>query len=154
MWKQHYSDEKGITLVELLAALSIFSIVVLLIGSVHMFGQRQYQQQSDRIEVSSDVRLVMAQFESDMRSVGSGSVYWEDDTFFINNNQEESISYRLSNNEVFRNDSSFAQNIQTFLIEHDSSANPESVTLTITGVQKTDRQPQTLTTTIYMRRGD
>lgn len=146
MLKQDYYSEEGITLVELLAALSLFSIVVLLIGSVHIFAQRQFRQQSDRIEVSSEVRLVMSQFESDIRSIDSGTVYWDEDTLFIGS---EEISYRLSDQKILRNDSVIADNISDFSVEFDSDRN--QVDVRVTGTQKNQRQPQTLKTTIYLR---
>ncbi|MDD2427757.1 MAG: type II secretion system protein, partial [Eubacteriales bacterium] len=45
---QHKSlkSEAGFTLVELLAAISILGIVIVLAGSVHLFGQRQFRSQS------------------------------------------------------------------------------------------------------------
>lgn len=147
MWNQDYSSEDGITLVELLAALSLFSIVVLLIGSVHIFAQRQFRQQSDRIEVSSDVRLVMSQFENDIRSIDSGTVYWDADTFIISGGSE--VRYQLVNGSVMRNDSVIADNISDFSVEYDSDR--DQVDIRVTGTQKNQRQPQTLKTTIYLR---
>ena len=43
---QLIKKEDGVTLLELLASIALLSIIIMLVGSVHMFGQRQYIKQS------------------------------------------------------------------------------------------------------------
>lgn len=43
-------NQRGITLVELLAVLAILSVIILLIGSAHLFGQKQLIYQTDELD--------------------------------------------------------------------------------------------------------
>jgi len=52
-------DQKGITLVEVLTAIALLSIIILLSSSIHIFGQKQYQNQSKEVQVQANERLAM-----------------------------------------------------------------------------------------------
>ncbi|MCG7336998.1 hypothetical protein MHZ95_17195 [Sporosarcina sp. ACRSM] len=52
---KHLSNEKGLTLVELLAVLVTGTIIFLLISNVHLFGQKQYKSQLEKTEHLYDV---------------------------------------------------------------------------------------------------
>jgi Tfp pilus assembly protein PilW len=53
------NNEKGITLVELLAALALVSLVILLAGSINLFGNKQTSSQKTEIQNQSNDRLAM-----------------------------------------------------------------------------------------------
>ncbi|MFJ7936427.1 prepilin-type N-terminal cleavage/methylation domain-containing protein [Sporosarcina sp. NPDC096371] len=53
--KKYLRNEKGLTLVEVLAVIIIGSIILLLISNVHVFGQKQYNSQSEKSRHLSDV---------------------------------------------------------------------------------------------------
>lgn len=63
------SDETGITLVELLAAISILSIVILLAGSVHLFGQRQFIEQANSASQENDMSYALTVMTTDLRKL-------------------------------------------------------------------------------------
>jgi prepilin-type N-terminal cleavage/methylation domain-containing protein len=52
-------DEKGITLIEVLCALAIVSMVILLASSINIFGQKQMNDQKAEIQNQSNDRLAM-----------------------------------------------------------------------------------------------
>src|SRR5690625_2644616 len=62
------NNQQGITLVELLGVLAILSVILLLVGSVHLFAQKQLVYQTDQVGKQSDVRLVVSQLTTDFRS--------------------------------------------------------------------------------------
>ena len=53
--KKYIKNEKGLTLVEILAVIIIGSIIMLLISNVHLFGQKQYKSQSEKSRHLYDV---------------------------------------------------------------------------------------------------
>ncbi|GAE92632.1 hypothetical protein JCM21714_1640 [Gracilibacillus boraciitolerans JCM 21714] len=67
-------NEKGLTLVELLGVLAILSIVIMLISSAHLFGQKQYVNQTDEINHKKDVQLLMSQVTKDVRTAAGEDV--------------------------------------------------------------------------------
>jgi prepilin-type N-terminal cleavage/methylation domain-containing protein len=52
-------DEKGITLIEVLCALAIVSMVILLASSINIFGHKQMNDQKVEIQNQSNDRLAM-----------------------------------------------------------------------------------------------
>lgn len=65
-------DESGITLVELLAAISILSVVILLAGSIHLFGQRHFINQSESATQANDLSYAMTVMTRDLRKKDKG----------------------------------------------------------------------------------
>lgn len=53
------TNEKGLTLVEVLAALALVSLVILLAGSINLFGHKQMSSQKEEIQNQSNDRLAM-----------------------------------------------------------------------------------------------
>lgn len=60
-------EEAGITLVELLAVLALMSVVILLGGAVHMFGQKQFRAQTESASKNNDLSYAMTVMSSDLR---------------------------------------------------------------------------------------
>lgn len=52
-------DEKGITLIEVLCALALVSIVILLASTINIFGHKQMNDQKAEIQNRSNDRLAM-----------------------------------------------------------------------------------------------
>ncbi len=53
--RKYLNNEKGLTLVEILAVIIIGSLIMLLISNVHLFGQKQYKSQSEKSRHLYDV---------------------------------------------------------------------------------------------------
>lgn len=64
------SDERGFTLVELLATLALLSIVISLVGSVLLYGMKQYDRQTDSAGQSNDYTYSMALLSKEIRKAG------------------------------------------------------------------------------------
>lgn len=148
-------NEKGVTLVEVISAFALLSIVLLLAGSVHFFSQKQMTAQSAEIQSQSNVRLAANILTKDIRRAvdvvedpdkpddadvkdryfiitspakNLGEVDYEDKYKFINNNKI-----------LYKNEQEFITNLNSFEIE----INPTNVSITIADLPKT---------TIYIRK--
>lgn len=66
-FKQLYKNQRGLTLVELLAVLVLLSLVLVLVSSIHLMGANQYKDQSQAIKRQENVRLVMTVITKDIR---------------------------------------------------------------------------------------
>lgn len=69
-WKPdwHLKNENGFTLVELLASLAILSMIISLIGSVTMFGIKQYDTQTSAASQSNDYSYALSVLSKEVRS--------------------------------------------------------------------------------------
>lgn len=63
-----FKNEEGITLIELLASLALLSVVIILIGSVHIFGQKQFSSQTEANSQANDLRYSLAMISREARS--------------------------------------------------------------------------------------
>lgn len=62
-----FRNEKGVTLVEILAVLVISSLIIVLIFSVFSTGRKQYDFQTDKAEQLDDVRLAAKVITKEIR---------------------------------------------------------------------------------------
>ena len=75
-WKQDClsKNDAGFTLVELLASLAILSLIIGLIGSVTMFGIKQYDKQTFEAEQANDCSYALTVLSKEIRSAKSVTV--------------------------------------------------------------------------------
>ena len=75
-WKQDClsKNDAGFTLVELLASLAILSLIIGLIGSVTMFGIKQYDNQTFEAEQANDYSYALTVLSKEIRSAKSVTV--------------------------------------------------------------------------------
>lgn len=143
-------DEKGITLVELLAVLAILSIILMLVGSTHLFGQRQYFEQNKTISHQGDVRAAISQLTTDVRKVtaNEGVTTSTDSgnlTVYIGAN-----TYTFQNTTLSRNGTVISHNIQYFTT--DIISNESAVSIEISSVPDDKGKRSSLETVLYLRR--
>jgi prepilin-type N-terminal cleavage/methylation domain-containing protein len=136
-------NQKGVTLIELLAAIALLSVVLLLANSLHIFGQNQMTNQTTEIQNQSNVRLAMDIITKQIRkastiNVDSNGVLTLDNTDI----------YKLDNNSLTKNSQPLVTNLQTFNIQYDGS----KVIITIADLPNTNTPQTTLSTTIYIRK--
>lgn len=136
-------NQKGVTLIELLAAIALLSVVLLLANSLHIFGQNQMTNQTTEIQNQSNVRLAMEIITKQIRkastiNVDSNGVLTLDNTDI----------YKLDNNSLTKNSQPLVTNLQTFNIQYDGS----KVIITIADLPNTNTPQTTLSTTIYIRK--
>jgi Tfp pilus assembly protein PilW len=139
-------NQKGVTLVvtlvELLAAIALLSIVLLLANSIHLFGQKQMTDQSTEIQNQSNVRLAMNIITKQIRKAS---------TINVDNNGAlllDTDIYKLDNNNLTKNNQPFITNLQEFDLQYDGS----KIKVTIADLPITNTPQTTLSTTIYIRK--
>jgi prepilin-type N-terminal cleavage/methylation domain-containing protein len=143
-----FKSNKGVTLIELLAALSLLSIIIILASSIQMFGQKQSKVESTDIQNQSNVRLAMSILTKEIRSADSVGVP-SNNQLTITKSTSTDI-YKFENNALKKNDTPLITDLQSCSF----TANPnntsiDSITITITS---TNVPATTLTTTIYLRK--
>lgn len=145
MLRKLKDSEKGFTLVELLAVLAILSLVILLAGSIHLFGQKQFAEQTDQVETVNDVRYILASIEKDIRQTKPEEVKKNKDKLVIG-----SSTYYKSRNgtTLFKDSLVLSDKIKTF----EATVNQDSVEIKIAGTADSNSEATELSTTIYFRR--
>ncbi|KAB8137491.1 prepilin-type N-terminal cleavage/methylation domain-containing protein [Gracilibacillus oryzae] len=137
-----FKSEKGITLVELLAALALMSVIIALISSVHLFGQKQYRDQTAEISNYNEVRTVIALITSELRSTSADLIKVEDNTLKI----DEDL-YSLSSTHLNKNGQTISSQISEFSIKKTGT----EVDISVTSTEDNNGNTQSITTTIYLR---
>jgi prepilin-type N-terminal cleavage/methylation domain-containing protein len=144
-------NEKGVTLVELLAALSLLSIILLLAGSVHIFGLKQSSNQAADIQNQSNVRLAMNIITKEIRKASIvrfdniDDVNEENDLLTINGTDV----YKLENKNLTKNSQPLITNLQKFTLK---KIKDDMFSITISNSATNNIPQTTLSTTIYIRK--
>ncbi|WP_186576255.1 PilW family protein [Aquibacillus kalidii] len=136
------NNEKGITLVELLATLAIMSMIILLISSVHIFGQKQFTSQTEQIDNQANVRLVVNTLTKEIRTVGENTVFVNEGTLTVGTD-----SYKLVNNDLLKNDVLFVSDIDEFNVEKDGN----KLTISVESLPNQFNKTSSLSTVVYIR---
>ncbi|WP_161993100.1 prepilin-type N-terminal cleavage/methylation domain-containing protein [Sediminibacillus terrae] len=135
------TNNKGFTLVELLAVLALLGLIITLAGSVSWFGQKQYTNQLEETKQQSEVRLALKQITKDVRQA---------DSLTVTNNQLEldEIVYRLEDGLLLRDGRMVAEGIADFLVK--STERGTGVKLKIKGASDA-HQLSEVSTVLYIR---
>lgn len=148
-----FKSNKGVTLIELLAALALLSIVVLLASSIQIFGQNQTKNQTTEIQNQSNLRLAINMITKDIRRAKSGAenviVSVPNTELQINtiNNNTPPIKYKLDKNILLKDDQPLVSNIKEFKLV--KAVDNTNIVITITS---NDLPQNSLATTIYFRK--
>lgn len=134
-------DNKGFTLIEALASLTILSIIIILLGSVQVFGNKQYVNQYDFVENQTNIRYVVTLITKEIRSVNEVSV--NSNIITIGTNE-----YRLTNETIWKNDQPIVTNIHKF----DVKQNGNKISLEIESVPNNQGNAASVTTEIFLRK--
>lgn len=136
-------NEKGITLVELLAVLALMSLIIVLIGSVHIFGQKQFTKQTEQIDHQANVRLAMSTVMKEIRTVGNQTISVEKDVLTIGTDV-----YKHENKQIKKNNVPIINNINKFVIEKED----EKITITITSIADQQGKTASVSSIAYIRK--
>ncbi|GAB2491375.1 hypothetical protein GCM10008929_14420 [Alkalibacterium psychrotolerans] len=134
-------NEDGITLVELLASLVILSVVILLVGSVHIFGQTQFISQTESAGQANDLRYSLTLVSRDIRQA-------EEISFESGELKLDGLTYTHSGNALRRNGEVISGRVSLFEVDF----NDEKADIRIRSTENRQRKSQTYETTIYFRR--
>lgn len=144
--KKYLKNDKGLTLIEILAVIIIGSIIMLLISNVHLFSQKQYKSQSEKsrhlYDVTYAAKVITKQIrEADER--GIENINSNSSHIKLNNN----IEYKYnSENETIedKNGTIFIREIAEFIAKR--SGNQVEIKITSKTGEKID-------TKIVLRKG-
>jgi|GEM_PF-2771137 len=64
-------NEKGLTLVEVLAGIVLLSMILLLVSSIHLFAQKQMNTQKKVIQIQSNERLAFNRITGEIRKANA-----------------------------------------------------------------------------------
>lgn len=132
-WWHCPESEKGVTLIEVLAALALLSIIMLLASSIHIFSQKQMGHQSKEIQVQSNVRLAAKVLTKDIRKSDSVTII-SSSKFEVNKANLTVDRYEFKDNTLYKNDQPFISDIQSFTI----NKNPDdSISLSVANLPET-----------------
>lgn len=138
-------NEKGITLVELLAVIVIAGIAMVLIMSIIGNGQRQYSNQSANAEQLNDLRYVAKVITKEIRKADRVEVF--SDKLILG--KESQVVFTFTNGEVFQNGSLLATDIEELSFEPPKD---RLMRITIVGTKENSRN-QDVKTEIFIREG-
>ncbi|MHA6259348.1 PilW family protein [Sporosarcina sp. CAU 1771] len=117
--KKSKNNEKGLTLVEVLAVIVIGALIIILISNTHLFGQKQYKNQSGKAEGLYDISYALKVITKEIRK--SETPIWLSDTEF----SLDDVIYKFdkANESITSNGSVLVKDITDFEIEE---TNPNS----------------------------
>ena len=144
--KRYLKKEDGITLIELLASITILSVVILLVGSVHLFGQRQYVSQTESNRQANDLRYSLAMISRDVRSAS------DFDLVASHHIVVDEVSYKKEGSNLLRDGSILSNRVGSFEVLQ-SEGHADKYVITISSSLNDLDQSETYSTTIYLRRG-
>lgn len=98
--KNYTGNEKGLTLVEVLAVLIIGSIILLLISNVHLFSQKQYKSQSENTRHLYDVTYAAKVITKEIRKVNASTIEISDDGHSIKLNNKTEYKFNGDNKSI------------------------------------------------------
>lgn len=140
-------NNKGMTMIELLVAFALLSLVLLLIGNVHLSGQKQYTDQTKQISDQANVRLAAKVMTQDIRSASPTTVSVDNGVLIIDDIQ---YKYNSAEQAIYKDDSPFVTNIKEFV----PTKRGDKITLKMisTTVPNQKDHSASLTTDIYLRK--
>lgn len=143
------NTEKGITLVELLSAVVLASIVMLLVFSVLMSGTKQYKNQLEKNNQLTDISYALKMITKDIRKTENPQI--------ISNSEIElnGINYSKVGNTITRNGDVIAHDIELFNVKDNYGTEhyDENNIKWFIEIKSLD-QKKTKKTEIYLRKGD
>ncbi|NLC40392.1 MAG: prepilin-type N-terminal cleavage/methylation domain-containing protein [Clostridiaceae bacterium] len=149
-------SEAGVTLVELLAAIAILGIIIALAGSIHIFGQRQFRNQTESANQTNDISYALSVMSTDLRRHSPGDVDVIDESVIeiLNEAGDPVPRYRTEGNKLMQGDAVLINYVSSFTVQKiiDSEDAFKGIEIEVSihsdkpGVEAKDYQ-----TTIYFR---
>lgn len=143
--KKYLKNEKGLTLVEVLAVIIIGSIIMLLIFNVHLFSQKQYKSQSEKSRHLYDVTYAAKVITKEIRKAEKVTV--KDNMLTLTLNLNEAV-FELKSNSIVKDGNPFILEISKFEVDSDG----QKITLAIESIVKNGKN-ESVKTEIYTREG-
>lgn len=144
--KSYWQSDRGITLVELLASLAIFSVVILLAGSVNIFGQKQFKEQTESASQANDMSYAVSVMSQELRKVEGKTVSVTEDGGKIST--ENGLTFELQGDQLLKNENVLIDGVSSMKAKLNGQASIE-ITLKTKSKRSKDKVYQTA---IYFRR--
>lgn len=143
-------NRKGFTLLELMVALIVFSIIGVGLTTVFVSGLRFYADEKSQVENQQSLTQFSISLENDIRKSKAASKTLNCLNLTQNNNSVVAYCYNSLNKSITRNTSEVAQNISTFTVT--VSSNQIKLTLITSADQRLNQN--TLNYEYYLRTGN
>lgn len=143
-------NRKGFTLLELMIALIVFSIIGVGLTTVFASGLRFYADEKSQVENQQSLTQFSISLENDIRKSKAASKTLNCLNLTQNNNSVVSYCYNSLNKSITRNTNEVAQNISTFTVT--VSSNQIKLTLITSADQRLNQN--TLNYEYYLRTGN
>lgn len=117
--KRHLSNEKGVTLVELLAGLVIATIIMLLVFNIMLTVQEQYNAQSEDAGGLFDVTLAAKEITKEIRKNPGTITSPDEHTIIFNETTENEIIFKFQDKMLLKNNINFVNRLEEFSVEID-----------------------------------
>lgn len=111
-----FNNEKGLSLVELLAAVAIGSLLLILVSTSHIFIQNQYNSQSTDVKQLTDITIVMKSITKDIRSADVVETS-EDYKQLILTNDHQTTTYTFEDNLLMKNNVPYVRELESFEVK-------------------------------------
>lgn len=146
-WKHAYpsKNDAGFTLVELLASLAILSLIIGLIGSVTLFGIKQYDNQTFEAEQANDYSYALTVLSKEIRSAESVTVAEGSITV-------DGVIYAQTGTQLIKTAEDSSQEVLADHLPTDGFKVSEIETNNIIAITIKNNESKTYQTTIYLRR--
>lgn len=139
-------NNRGLTLIEVLAAVALLSVILLLVGSLHVFGQKNFNDQAVQAENTAHLRLAMSWITKDVRRAEEVTYSSETNQLQMDN---ENITYSLTGDTLLRNNTQvIARNISTFAVHIEG----DKVTINLESDESPTGRTIELSSEIFLRR--
>ncbi|MFL2098712.1 PilW family protein [Marinilactibacillus psychrotolerans] len=135
-------SENGFTLIELLATLAILSLVIILAGSIHIFGQKQFIQQSEQVSQINDLRYIMASIERDIRQTPKTEIEFEESLIVGD------ATYSHLGATLYKNSEILSDQISSF----DVTLSEDKIDISLSSTMNGKKDQEVVSTIIYFRR--
>lgn len=144
--KTQWKSDHGITLVELLAALAILSVVILLAGSVNIFGQKQFINQTESASQSNDMSYALSVMSQELRKVEGKTISVTEDGRKIST--ENDLTFELQGDQLLKNENVLIDGVSSMKAKLNGQA---SIEITLKTKSKRSKE-KVYQTAIYFRR--
>lgn len=146
LMKKLKNDEQGFTLVELLAVLALFSVIVGLGGSLFWFGSDQYIAQTEAVGQNNDLSYALTEMSKELRVHAQENVTVNENGTTIN--IDGNLEYYIDGSKLMKSGSVLADSVNGMK----AVKNTDNITITLTSnSQSRTGQDRTYETTIYFR---
>lgn len=126
--RQLLKSERGLTVIEVIVALSLLMIIFLVIGTVHLFGQRQFDQQANHVDIQSNMRVASKWISTDARKSANFEFNHCGQLTFISPNIK--YTYHAEDQTILRDGAVIAEKIASFCPDF-SEQNPNEQKFTV-----------------------